>query len=209
MSYKQSILSVPEGGTGVQTITNHGVMLGQGTSPIVATAVGATGTVFTGTGVDPAFSATPSVTSITIASGTALGNFVETSWTPVVTLTTPGTSSIAQTPVARYTRLGNSVFFNFRIATGAFSLGTGSGNVIITGLPFAAANVTDQNFYCNLLLQTVTYGVAVSWYTGEIVYNTSQINIMGNRTATTALPLDAAALTGSMVFSGEGWYSVA
>ncbi len=208
MAFKPTTLSVPEGGTGVQSITNHGVMLGQGISPIVATAVGATGTVFTGTGVDPAFSATPSVTSITIASGTALGNFVEASWTPVLTLTTPGTSSIAQTPVARYTRLGNSVFFNFRIPTGAFSLGTGSGNVIITGLPFTSANVSNQNFYCDLLIQSVTFGAAVSWYTGEIVFNTSQINIMGNRTTTTALPLDAAALGASMVFSGQGWYSL-
>ncbi len=209
MAFKPTTLSVPEGGTGVQTITNHGIILGQGTSPIVATAVGATGTVLTGTGVDPAFSATPSVTSITIASGTALGNFVETTWTPVLTLTNPGSSSIAQTPVARYTRIGNSVFFNFRIPTGAFSLGSGSGNVIITGLPFASANVTDQNFYCTVLFQSVTFGAAVSWYTGEIVYNTSQINLMGNRTTTTALPLDAAALGASMVFSGEGWYSVA
>src|ERR1700759_69940 len=52
-------VNVPNGGTGAATLTNHGVLLGQATGAIVATAVGTTGTLFRGgTGVDPLFSNT-------------------------------------------------------------------------------------------------------------------------------------------------------
>ena len=51
-------VSVANGGTGDSTLTAHGVLLGEGTSAVVATAVGATNTVLHGnTGADPTFSA--------------------------------------------------------------------------------------------------------------------------------------------------------
>lgn len=61
---------VEGGGTGATTLTDHGVLVGSGTSAIDALSVGATGTVLVGvTGADPEFTATPSVTSIAIGSG--------------------------------------------------------------------------------------------------------------------------------------------
>lgn len=51
-------LAVGNGGTGATTLTIHGVLLGQTTGAITATAAGATGTVLHGnTGADPTFSA--------------------------------------------------------------------------------------------------------------------------------------------------------
>lgn len=59
-------ITVPYGGTGVATLTNHGVLLGQGAAALVATAVGATGTVLRGaTGADPAFGAVVLTTDVT------------------------------------------------------------------------------------------------------------------------------------------------
>lgn len=53
-----SPVAVAEGGTGAVTETAHGVLLGQGTSPFTATAVGATNTLLHGnTGADPTYSA--------------------------------------------------------------------------------------------------------------------------------------------------------
>lgn len=50
-------LVVTNGGTGVATLTNHGVIIGSGTSALRALAVGTTGQVLTGvTGADPVFS---------------------------------------------------------------------------------------------------------------------------------------------------------
>ena len=58
-------LSVSDGGTGASTLTDHGVLVGSGTDPITALAVGATGEILTGvTGADPAWSSTPTVTTM-------------------------------------------------------------------------------------------------------------------------------------------------
>lgn len=52
-------LGVNFGGTGATTLTVHGVLLGEGTATIAATAVGTTGQVLVGaTGADPAFGTT-------------------------------------------------------------------------------------------------------------------------------------------------------
>jgi hypothetical protein len=51
-----SPLTVPHGGTGLTTITDHGVMIGSGVTAVTPITVGATGELLTGvTGADPAF----------------------------------------------------------------------------------------------------------------------------------------------------------
>ncbi len=68
--YPSSVVTVSNGGTGAITLTSNGVLVGNTTSAITATAEGATGTVLIGTtGADPSFSASPPVTSIAIGSG--------------------------------------------------------------------------------------------------------------------------------------------
>lgn len=71
MAYKRiSPQPVIEGGTGAQTLTAHGVLLGEGTSAIAATAVGTTGQVLTGvTGGDPTFQALPAGGASTFHTG--------------------------------------------------------------------------------------------------------------------------------------------
>jgi len=64
------------------TYTAHGVLIGEGAGPIVATAVGATGTLLSGnTGADPTFTASPSVSGSLTAGTTitaTLGNITAT-----------------------------------------------------------------------------------------------------------------------------------
>lgn len=69
MAYKRiSPQPVIEGGTGAQTFTANGLLVGNGSSPIGALAAGSTGTVLAGiNAANPAFSATPTLTSLTIA----------------------------------------------------------------------------------------------------------------------------------------------
>lgn len=67
-------LTVPSGGTGAATLAAHGVLIGQGTSAVAATAVGTTGQVLTGvTGADPTFQAIPAtaMTLLKANSGTS------------------------------------------------------------------------------------------------------------------------------------------
>jgi hypothetical protein len=75
--------SVSIGGTGVSTLALNGVLYGNGTSPVQVTAVGGVNTVLTGTGVAPAFSATPTVTSITTTASSSLaGATTSAAFTP-------------------------------------------------------------------------------------------------------------------------------
>ncbi len=54
----KTALTVPNGGTGQTTLTNHGVIVGAGTSAVTQLAVGTTGQVLTGaTGADPTWAA--------------------------------------------------------------------------------------------------------------------------------------------------------
>lgn len=51
-----TVLAVAEGGIGIGTLTDHGVLLGSGTSPVTPAAVGTNGQLLVGsTGADPAF----------------------------------------------------------------------------------------------------------------------------------------------------------
>jgi len=65
MAYKrQSPMPVVEGGTGDQTLTSHGVLVGEGTSAITALSVGTNGQLLIGSsGADPAFSTVTSTGS--------------------------------------------------------------------------------------------------------------------------------------------------
>lgn len=57
-SFANGVTGVAAGGSGAQTLTNHGPLVGQGTNPIVAATPGTTHQFFKGvTGQDPAFSA--------------------------------------------------------------------------------------------------------------------------------------------------------
>jgi len=68
-----SSLTVALGGTGVATLTSHGVLCGAETSAMTATAEGATGQILTGvTGANPAWSSSPSLTNITLGNGGAV-----------------------------------------------------------------------------------------------------------------------------------------
>ena len=78
MAYKRiSPQPIVEGGTGAQTFTSHGVLLGNGISAITATGAGTTGQVLTGvTGSAPTFQS-PAASSISITGdtgGALIGN---------------------------------------------------------------------------------------------------------------------------------------
>lgn len=56
------VVEVAHGGTGVTSLTAHGIVLGNGTSSVNVLGVGASGTLLTGVaGADPAFSSTPTL----------------------------------------------------------------------------------------------------------------------------------------------------
>jgi len=97
-----------------------------------------------------------------------LDDYEEGTWTPTLTLTTPGTFSTLA-PVGVYTKVGNLVTATGRIS---FTKGTGSGDLVLGGLPFTSINTaTYQN---SGALSTDTFGA-----TGKVY----QILLSNNTTA--------------------------
>ncbi len=182
------------------TYTAHGVLVGEGTSSIVALSVGATGTVLTGsTGADPVFSATPSVTSITLSSGTALNNYTEGTFTPtMVGSSTAGTPTYS-IQIGRYTRIGRIVSLYHNVDWTAS--GGATGFIKAGGLPFTAANVSNVNYALTTYLSSNGDALA----SGTTV--TPAIQIANN--ATTGILATYTSLTGAVntvnVTSAGSW----
>ena len=71
------------------------------------------------------------------ASPNTLDDYEEGTWLPVLTYTSPGTSSITHGwNTGRYQKIGNRVFITFDIRISVFTKGTASGFLVISGLPF-------------------------------------------------------------------------
>ena len=178
-------LIVANGGTGRATLTNHSVLIGAGTTAITQSAVGATGTVLIGnSAADPTFSATPTVTSITLGSGSALSTFVDwTSWTPTLTgATTAGTTTYTN-QVGYYTRIGNIVFIHYVLSITA---ATGTGNLTIGGLPFTASSSSLSGTIGAVRVEgaSYTYPVGATYCVSNVQVNTTNMIILGDGSTT-------------------------
>ena len=102
----------------------------------------ASGQVLTsaGTAALPVWSTTPSVTSITLNGGTALGNYVEGTYSPTLDGAVSGTTTYTS-QVGSYVRIGNFLYLQGRVA---FSAATGTGNAQLGAFPFTSRNVSNQ-----------------------------------------------------------------
>lgn len=194
---------VAGGGTGLATLTAHALQVGNGTGTVTQLGVGATGTVLTGvTGADPAFSATPTVTSISFG-GTALGNYVQGTWTPALAFGGSSTGITYATQTGTYTRIGNVVFIAFQISLS--SKGSATGNATITGLPVTTGS-------------TATIAFNLAHFDNGTFTGTPYCLINGSSTTMQLLfsltGSDVTAITNTNVannskFGGEGFYLIA
>lgn len=175
-------LIVANGGTGRTTLTNHGVLVGAGATAITQLAVGATGTVLQGsTGADPAFTATPTVTSISFG-GSSLSTFTDwTTWTPTIDGSSSGTTTYT-TQFGEYMRIGNLVIAQFNVS---YSAATGTANMTLGGLPFTVDNTTSAIFQGTVKVS----GAGQAWPVGsthltvQAVLNTTTALINATGTA--------------------------
>ena len=114
-------------------------------------------------------------------------DYEEGTWTPVLSDgTNDATSSVA---VGLYTRVGRKVDAHCTLSTS--SLGSVSGDVRITGLPFAAKTLTNYfagNGAGDVAAFNITAGQSVSGY---IASGTSYINLRLSDSAAGVTPLQA------------------
>lgn len=134
-------------------------------------------------------------------------------WTPVLTCTTPGNLTVAYSvQVGWYIKIGRLVIASFKIATSAFTHTSGeSGNVIITGLPYAASH---PNTSADALGVMKFQGITKANYTQfslNITHGTQQMTINAGGSAQTdgAVQIADMPTGGSVVLSGMIIYPAA
>ncbi len=145
---------------------------------------------------------------ISFDSGTnLLANYATGSWTPELSLSTPGTSSFTySTQLGSYTRIGNVVHITGRVVLTNFSIGTGSGVVFIGTFPIAAVTNSTLGYSLVTTLQNVTYGAGVLWYVGGIASGGSNSAFNGCVSATTVSQLQATGLSNTSIITINGTY---
>lgn len=90
------------------------------------------------------------------ADANTLDDYEEGTWTPAVTYATPGTSSVSYTvQLGDYTKVGRDVRISCNI-NGTLTLGTGSGGLRVSGLPFAPGGSTNQSGFGALVWGGIT-----------------------------------------------------
>jgi|HubBroStandDraft_2_1064218.scaffolds.fasta_scaffold29222_2 hypothetical protein len=185
---------VAGGGTGVATFANTSALITTGTTATGAVqniASVAAGQVLTsaGTSTIPAWSAAPSVTSITLSSGTALSNYTEGTWTPTLLgSSTAGTPSYT-TQNGYYRRIGNIVYVSAFVNG---SLSGASGSNLIGGLPFTIhnlANCPGMTILNDVLGQTYGTGNTMIFGFGLPNTTTIQVNQQGSAHSASAVAI--------------------
>lgn len=74
-----------------------------------------------------------------------LNTYKEENWTPVLTFSTAGDLSVAYTvQTGSYIKIGKFVIARFNVLTSAFTHTTASGDIQLTGLPFASVNTATE-----------------------------------------------------------------
>lgn len=200
------------GGTGTTSFTTYSLIASGTTSTGAFQSINnvATGSVLIsqGTSTLPAWSTSPSITSITLGGGTTLSAYTEGTWTPTIvgTVSNPTVGYSAQ--VGRYNQTGNSVLLTCQVIL--TSISGGSGNAGIGSLPFTTANVSNQQYIYACSLQNVTITAGYLYCQGRSTENKTQINELDiMKSGTLLADVNITELSNTSYIWCSGWISLA
>ncbi len=176
-------LVVANGGTGRATLTNHGVLVGAGTTAITQLAVGTTGQVLTGvTGADPVFAA-PAASSISITGDTG-GALVGAAFTfsgGTTGLSFGGAGTTETLTFAGITANGGTVSLATDATTSTINVGTGAGVKTSTFGSTNSTSATTIQSGSGALNVTATNGaITINSGTGTIALSSDATNTTVN-----------------------------
>jgi hypothetical protein len=103
-----------------------------------------------------------------------LDDYEEGTWTPTVIGTTVAGTATYTLQLGRYTKIGNIVNLYFACA---WSSGTGTGNLRISGLPFSAINGTSSSYFPTGMLAGNNLTFSVNTPVVSVVNNSALIEI--------------------------------
>lgn len=153
------VLTVPNGGTGDSTLTAHGVLLGEGTSAIAASAAGTAGQAFVsgGASTDGAYGVTGvngGGTGVATIAGLTYGNGTS-AFTGIVPTVTSGSVG---SPQILNNRAGNITFTGISIAAGGNATLTNTNSFITSGSTQILWSMSGATAGAALTMASVTSG---------------------------------------------------
>lgn len=125
-------------------------------------------------------------------------------FTPVLSFggTTTGITYAVQ--LARFTRIGNIVYFSIEITL--TSNGSGTGNAIVAGLPYAASNTNAIDYAVEFIFFT-GFASGSEYFFGEITNGESQVRLFRfDNAGTTSVALDETNIQDTCDFTITGFY---
>ncbi len=146
--------------------------------------------------------ATNNCCNIVQTPGNSLVQYTESTWTPtIIGSTTAGTGTYT-TQAGIYVRVGNMVYIS---GTVIWTAHTGTGNMLIAGLPFTVRNTASYNPQCSIAYNNVTTPGGIVGSGAQFVLNTTQVSLFGLRNNNTTNPF-VIDTTGE--FDVSGWYLI-
>lgn len=143
---------------------------------------------------------------------TQLASYDTNTFVPALTWNVAGDQSfVYSVQVGNYTKIGNIVYFNIRIATSTSTHTTSTGGLSITGLPFTSVNVSNNLHSLSIsTMQTFTLPANYSMYAARIPNNSTLISLIRLGSTVTGALLDATDHTsGTQIIIGlSGWYQI-
>jgi len=186
-------------GTGIITITPPATNTNRAiTLPDAAGALVVSGTTPSLNGI------TFPATQVPSADANTLDDYEEGTWTPAYAPATNSFTSISYGfNDGKYVKIGNMVYVAWRMRTSALSVGSASGSVVITGLPFA---VSSLDVYFALGIGTA---FAVNNAASALASNTNTyINLQQERNNTNIVVTDLSTSSANNFTAGFVCYQV-
>jgi hypothetical protein len=127
-----------------------------------------------------------------------LTQYTEGTWTPAIAGSTVAGAGTYTVQNGTYTRIGNMVFLS---GTVTWTAHTGTGNMLLTGLPITSRNVAGYHYDLNAILSNISLPAGVVEINAELTANTTTLVLEATRNNNTNLPVGMDA-TGTVDLTG-------
>ena len=126
------------------------------------------------------------------AAANALDDYEEGTFTPTLTYTTPGTVSVTYaTRLGFYTKVGNLVTVSMTIVLSAFTKGTATGDLRLTGLPFTSNSTAGYYAVGSIMFNnTPTSTTAGNFPLASIAASASNVTLLYSTNNSTQVVVD-------------------
>ena len=172
---------IANGGTGNTSATAYSLICGGTTTTGAFQGVAdvATGQVLVSGGVSalPAFSSTPTLTSVTFGAGTALSTYAEGTFNPTIAgASTAGTTTYTLQS-ARYVKIGKLVWIQGYVT---WTAATGTGVIQVGGLPFTIDSASSAPHYPAISIDSNLAIATATWVFGRADNGNTYFSIFGS-----------------------------